>query len=530
MCGILFHQARTSEEEATAKVRFETIQHRGPDNSSHLVINEKFMGTHRLAIINTTPTGNQPFEMNGSTLICNGQIYNYRELALQNGIEPASLRSDVDIILHLYAGLGMEMIRVINLLDGDFAFVLFDTERQQLFVGRDIVGVRPLFWSRSLVDTRVVAVASELKALGPTDAKQEGRDIQVFTPGTLFSYDYTTEMESSCLFTEAILESQIVELLRKAVIKRIDNSDRPVAFLCSGGLDSSIILCLAHEYLKNEGKGREMQVFSMRYSGDSKYTTNSKSDDEFYCEQLVRLLDPPVKYTSLSYSLEDVKECLEKVIIQTETYDPNTVRTSIANYLLAKKLKEVTDSVVFLSGEGADELFCGYLYFNQAKSGTDINIESDRLVQNIHMFDILKADRCFAAFGMEVRVPFLDKEFIRFVRQINGFYKGFINHTEKFMLRSAFKHVFPVLTESRVIDRAKERFSDGVSFSYVPDLLRMCAEAEGEFSGKLSKREEAEKKHYRAIFDRYYPELDHVIVTRSLPDWCTNLKEVVSIS
>jgi len=249
---------------------------------------------------------------------------------------------------------------------------------------------------------------------------------------------------------------------------------------------------------------------------------NSNSEDDFYCKKLIELLD--VKFTSFTYNFEDVKENIDKVIYQTETYDPNTVRTSIANYLLAKKISETTNNKVFLSGEGADELFCGYLYFNQINNGMEINKESERLIKNIHMFDILKADRCFSAFGLEVRVPFLDKEFITYVKSIDGTYKSFNNSIEKNLLRNAFKNEYTQLSYSKIIDRPKERFSDGVSFNYVPDLLNYFANYE---SSVLDIKETAEKKYYKTIFEKYYPNLEHVIVNRTLPSWCLNLKEVV---
>ena len=537
MCGIFFLRltdATSPDAQQEAVSRFMSLQHRGPDNSGSVQVGDRFFGAHRLAIINPTPVGNQPFELNGCILICNGQIYNYRELAVRFGIDVTALRSDVDIILHLYIALAGDMQQVIHMLDGDFAFVLYDSDAGLMHIGRDIVGVRPLFWVRGPDQQQVVAVASELKALVGLGAAPT--DTQVFPPGNLYTFESSMGFGTLTDYTEVGRDSRIVELLRGAVERRIDNSDRPVGFLCSGGLDSSIILCLAHEYLQREVAAggreamREMQVFSMQYEG--------QSDDAFYCKKLVGLLDPPVKYTPITYTLEDVKGCLEAVIVQTETYDPNTVRTSVANYLLAKRLRESTDAVVFLSGEGADELFCGYLYFNQliagaeveAEVGAMINRESDRLVANIHMFDILKADRCFGAFGLEVRVPFLDKQFMEYVRGLEGGLKGFVNHTEKHLLRNAFKRVFPALVEARIIDRPKERFSDGVSYSYVPDLLRYCAEAEGEPSAQLSLREAAERKHYRGIFDRYYPELSHVIAERSMPAWCTNLKETVILS
>jgi len=590
MCGILFSVINNSE----VLKNFDKLKHRGPDNSSYKIINNKFLGTHRLSIINQSETGNQPLELNGVYLICNGQIYNYIELATKFNIDINIIRSDVDIILHLYDKFINNIYELINLLDGDFAFVIYDSNLDILHISRDIVGIRPLFYLKNIIDGSIICVSSEIKGL--QNIKQEftemnrsfsgdsslfsgvltkenrqinengnenenentinllnnlnidsslffeeninystiitenndnfnvfsgeyqNENIFVFTPGKLITYNFKNNITNECNYMEACQEKNIVNLLKKAVIKRIENSERPVAFLCSGGLDSSIILCIAYEYLKSQNK--DLYVYTIKYVDKN---GNSNSEDDFYCTKLIELLD--VKFTSFTYNFEDVKENIDKVIYQTETYDPNTIRTSIANYLLAKKISETTNNKVFLSGEGADELFCGYLYFNQIKDGSEINKESNRLIQNIHMFDILKADRCFSAFGLEVRVPFLDKEFITYVKSIDGSFKSFNNSIEKNLLRVAFKKEYPELSYAKIIDRPKERFSDGVSFNYVPDLLNYFSNYE---SSVLNIKEEAEKKYYKTIFEKYYPNLEHVIINRTLPTWCLNLKEVVN--
>jgi asparagine synthase (glutamine-hydrolysing) len=512
MCGILFSIIDNNLPEILNN--FDKLKHRGPDNSTYKIINNKFIGTHRLSIINQSEIGNQPFELNGVYLICNGQIYNYIELAKKYDIDTSVIRSDVDIILHLYDKFINNMYQLVNLLDGDFAFIIYDSNKDILHISRDIVGVRPLFYSTNS-NKNIISVSSEIKGL----TNSADVNIFVYEPSKLITYDFKNNIRNECNYVEACQEEYILHILRKAVIKRIENSERPVAFLCSGGLDSSVILCIANEYLKTQDK--ELHVFTLKYVDKN---GNSNSEDEFYCKKLVELLN--VKFTTITYNFEDVKNIIDKVIYQTETYDPNTIRTSIANYLLAKKIKETTDYKVFLSGEGADELFCGYLYFNQTNDGTEINNESDRLIKNIHMFDILKADRCFNAFGLEVRVPFLDKELITYVKSIDGKFKAINNSIEKNLLRLACKKEYPVLTEARIIDRPKERFSDGVSFNYVPDLLNYCSNYT---SSVLSVKEHDEKNYYKTIFDKYYSKLDHVIINRALPQWCINLKEVVNI-
>jgi asparagine synthase (glutamine-hydrolysing) len=539
MCGILFSVIENNLEELIEY--FQNIKHRGPDNSTYNVINNKFMGTHRLSIINQSDSGNQPFELDGVFLICNGQIYNYLELKKRFEIKH-DMRSDVDIILHLYQIYKEDMPILCNLLDGDFAFVLYDSNTNVVHVSRDMVGVRPLFYSVDSLSGHLISVGSEVKSLKNT----ENVKINVFKPSRLFSFDYNQNIVINDLnyietpkvedevdnisffdmneprYPDDDIQKEIVRLLKKSVIKRIDNSERPVAFLCSGGLDSSIILCIANEYLKTQK--RDMHVFTIKYADKN---NNSFSEDDFYATQLVKLLNTEnnIMFTSLSYNNDDVKEYLEKVVQQTETYDPNTIRTSIANYMLAKKIKENTDYKVFLSGEGADELFCGYVYFKQVTDGKQINDESVRLINNIHMYDVLKADRCFNAFGLEVRVPFLDKEFIQYIYSLDGRYKMFYNSIEKFLLRESFKNEYPVLVQSRIIDRPKERFSDGVSFSYVPELLNYCNHKTNCSKQDLSSKELSEKTYYKELFNEHYSNLEHIISNREMPEWCVNGKQ-----
>ena len=240
---------------------------------------------------------------------------------------------------------------------------------------------------------------------------------------------------------------------------------------------------------------------------------NDRSDDAFYAKLLTDELD--IQYTSVNFDWNDVVGCLEDVIYHTETYDPNSIRASIPMFLLAKYLRNNTDYKVFLSGELSDELFAGYNYFAQVKTGHDLNTKTKRLVQNIHMFDVLRADRTFNAHGIEVRVPYADRDFVRYIFSVEGQHKKFVKGIEKFLLRNAFRDVFPELTSTRIIMRAKERFSDGVSFDYVPKLLRYCDDNK---SCILSEKEASEKSFYRKIFSRFGG-LDHLIIKRELPSW-----------
>jgi len=515
MCGILYYKGKDENIDSA----FNKIEHRGPDNSTFVNKQNLFIGTHRLSIINTSEIGNQPLKMKSDDkdvfLICNGQIYNYKSLSIKYNIDLKDIRSDVDIILHLYIK-GIKMDVICKELDGDFAFVLID--ENEVYVARDCIGVRPLFYGINL-DNKIISYASEMKSL---ENLNEIKEIKVFPPGYLYNKEHFSSYinldDSNLIIRNTVsklstdeIQNIIYNLLKKAVIKRIDESDRPVAFLCSGGLDSSIILCIAKEYL--DSKNRKLHAFSIEFQDD-----RSNSDDAIYCKMLTSLLN--VEYTAVKFDINDVKNNLEKVIYQIESYDPNTIRAALPMYLLSKYLKENTKYKVFLSGEGADELYCGYNYFNQAQTKNDIEVETNRLIKNIHMFDVLRADRCFSSQGLEIRVPFLDKDFVRFSLGIDGLLRGFKKYTEKYLLRETFRKNYPELTTSRIIDRQKERMSDGCGFSYVPQLLNYCTYLKNDKNNSynLEKKEQYEKEYYKKIFDLYYRHED-IIIKRELPKW-----------
>jgi asparagine synthase (glutamine-hydrolysing) len=310
--------------------------------------------------------------------------------------------------------------------------------------------------------------------------------------------------------------------LERAVKKRLDHGDVSdvVGVLCSGGVDSAAITCLAREILISGGGGggsnKRMRVFTMKYR-------EGRSDDAFYAGLLCAHLG--VDHRTFEFGpddLEDIEATATAVIRACETCDPNTIRAAIPMYLLAKAIRtEAPEVKVVLSGEGADELFGGYNYFRLAPDASSASAECDRLLRNLHMFDLLRADRCFAAHGLEVRVPFLDPALIDVVRagvsaerRVSG---------EKQLLRDAVADV-DALSRFRILDRAKEKFSDGAGFTYVPDLLRrIAADADGGDDGTLETRLAAEKAFYRKIFDREFGAVgdsrDAWVVERELPSW-----------
>lgn len=505
MCGISWCLINNNLIEILIE-SFNTLAHRGPDAHCFEIEKNSFWGCHRLAITNLNDNGNQPLKIGHTILICNGQIWNYLELADLYGIDRNQLRTDVDIILHLYAK-GIDIKTILDQLDGDYAFVLGDGER--IIAARDPVGVRPLFIGTDLTFQNVIGFSSEIKFFNHLN---QIKSVLRFPPGY---YYLDGKFRKFSKLYHQITDNQlpnhdiISSLLERAVQKRIVNSDRNIALLLSGGIDSSLIVSIANKLSKkNQTK---IHVFSIEFVDE-----RSNSNDSIYATLLASELQ--LSHTAIKFTWQDVEDNLEEVIKYTETDDPNTIRASIPMYLLAKYLKNHSDYTVFLSGEGADEIFAGYNYFNRAPNNTALNTETRRLVENLHSFDVLRADRCFNAHGLELRVPFLDRDLIQYVMSIDGEYKMPFQGIEKHLLREVFTNQYPELVKTRIIDRVKEKFSDGCGYSYVPKLLNFFAR---ETSKTLIEKEKDERRYYQNIFDRLYGEKQRdVIIKRKLPEWC----------
>ena len=540
MCGILFTYLRDDEEVAIVRQCFMRLAHRGPDHTGEFVGDGFFMGCHRLAIVQPDAAGNQPLHRDGSVIACNGQIYN--ATSVNTSVNTRPLRSDVDAILNAFCDDTFASVDELALaLDGDFAFVVM--HGGVLYAGRDPVGVRPLFYGLAADSDVPIAFASEAKALaglphvtrvkvfppghvytsgpppgytsgpppgytsGPPPGYTSGPPPGCTSGGTFRSY---TDIYSPGLPLEELTDydgaaDAVRDAVVAAVIKRVENSDRPIAFLCSGGLDSSIVLSVAHAYLTKQGRGQDLHAFSMQYG--------SSGDDAMYAGMLCTRLG--VKLTRVAFEWADVEECIQRVVTHVESYDPASIRTAVPAYLLAKHIRENTDYKVILSGEGADEVFEGYNMFMRATDGAVAALESQRLVKDLHMFDLLRADRTFAAWGLEIRVPFLDIDLLRLAFRLPGEHKLFKDGVEKALLRHAFRGD-PDLLASRVLDRMKERFSDGCGFGYVPALLKHWAPD----ANTLRDRESAERAVYKAWFDESYPGWGHLLGSRNLAEWC----------
>lgn len=517
MCGILYYFSGEADGDVSTKAfdaALLSLRHRGPDATGTHHQGGHHMGAHRLAVVHAgdVRAGDQPLRYPaGDVLVCNGQIYNAEELREALPDSP-TLRTDVDVI-----GLSFERYEscaaMAGALDGDFAFVFM--RRDVIYAARDAAGVRPLFYG-SNDDGVVIAFASEMKALVRLPGVSK---CHVFPPGfaydscsrsfTRYSAELLDDVDEVCRLD---VHARLRELLTAAVQKRVGNSDVPVALLCSGGVDSSLLLAIAKKLFTEAGKGDLLHAFTVKYDSGA-------SDDALYASLVARSLGVPL--TTVQFSAEEVRRYLYPVSRQLETHDPNTIRAAVPMYLLARHIARETPYRVIVSGEGADELFAGYNYFVRCPGGGALNEETLRLTRNLHMFDLLRADRSMAAHGLELRVPFLDKALVNYVHRLPGRLKLPENGVEKALLREAFvqssheSQVFPPELD-RVLQRPKERFSDGCGFSYVPSLLRYLAP---ECCGDLGSRLEYEQWVYDNWFDARYPGQRHVIAARELPGW-----------
>jgi len=527
MCGILA-VLNNDADEKQLKESFELGKKRGPEGSFYQTIyKQQIMGFHRLAINGLNEASNQPFIIDNVALICNGEIYNYKELYANCGITPTT-SSDCEVILHLYILYGIEY--TLNLLDGVFAFVLFDNrnlENPMVHVARDPYGVRPLYTSTSTgtgMGSRMYAFASELKVLTPLSTPGKKYDINHFKPGTY----QTFTMDSQEIFfrpqaelltkytafqfntsnlrpTQEVIHYKLWELLNNAVKKRvIGTTERPIACLLSGGLDSSLITALVKRYYTGI-----LETYSIGMAG---------SEDLKHAEHVAAYLG--TNHTSIIVTEDEFFNAIPEVIRAVESYDTTTIRASVGNYLIGKYIAAHSDAKVIFNGDGSDELTGGYLYFHAVPNDMEFDRECKRLLTDIHAFDVLRSDKCISSHGLEPRTPFLDREWVSFYLSIpanirNPRQKNNRECVEKFLLRKTFSKLDPTLLPENILWRRKEAFSDGVSgtnkswYEVIRDRLS---------TGSITLRKTIDRKgltneqyYYKSIFVAAYPDCEQVV-------------------
>lgn len=467
MCGIwaLFQKNTSCLSNDVFYKYFKNIQSRGPDRSLYFELNNPInikLGFHRLSIMDTTTKGDQPFkfEENDRTvyLICNGEVYNHRELCQTHDLKPHS-GSDCEVILLLYKKYGnMELIS--KELTGEYAFLICDVNTRtgdyKVYSCNDRFGVRPLF---VLENKDYIMFSSELKGfplkeLCDYDVKRHPpRHISEFTKlKNEFSSIKYTKYYNLLLLKQTIFDldeakTKIRESFEMAVESMIE-SDREIGCLLSGGLDSSLVSSCASRVLKR--CGRKLKTFSIGLPG---------STDEKYANLVSEYIDSD--HTHILVSEEDFLKVVPDVIRMIESYDITTVRASTGQYLISKWISENTNIKVLLGGDGSDELLNGYLYCHKAPSQEEMYKENVRILNDIHLYDGLRADRCIAGHGIEARFPFLNHKFVETVFSIDMKYRMPTEGLEKWLIRQAFNSGEYLPTD--VISRVKCAFSDGCS-------------------------------------------------------------------
>ena len=456
MCGIFFCIGKNFNKHKLYQCIKRLIP-RGPDDIQIHEVNisdlEMIFGFTRLSIVGLTEFGNQPLKYKNWILICNGEIYNYKKLANEYDFEDKLFSgSDCEVIIHLVEKIGIE--KTVDVLDGVFSFVLVNTLNSEFYVARDSFGVRPLFIGFD--DNDNLYFSSELKSLYDVCNFVEQYKPGHFTKGLLHmykDYDLSKKFKNTKLMIglddEKFIMDTIRELLTNAVDKRM-MSDRPIGCLLSGGLDSSLVTALVNRHFDDY----ELNTFSIGLSG---------STDLHYAQIVAKHCK--TNHHHIELEVNDFLDAIDKVIYAIESYETTTVRASVGNYLVSRYISENTDCKVIFNGDGSEEIFGSYIYLSNAPSPLDFQMENEKLINEIHYFDVLRSDRCISSNGLEARTPFLDKDLVSFVMSIHPSVKMHKNRIEKYILRKAFDSVpgdFQLLPDE-ILWRKKEAFSDGVS-------------------------------------------------------------------
>ena len=507
MCGIvgIFNiKEQTPELRKKALSMSHKIRHRGPDWSGIWCGGSAILAHERLSIVDPE-SGKQPlFSPDGQQVLAvNGEIYNHQDIRrVHAGKYAFQTGSDCEVILALYREKGIDFLED---LSGIFAFALYDKERDAFLIARDPIGVIPLYIGYD--DDGTVYVASELKALeGQCDRYEPflpGHYYWSREPGMKryyqrdwFSYDAVKDNPAG--------SEEIRQALRSAV-KRQLMSDVPYGVLLSGGLDSSVISAIAEQYSENriEDEGRTRAWWPRLHS----FAVGLKGAPDLAKARLVAEHIGTVHH-EINYTIQEGLDAIRDVIYFIETYDVTTVRASTPMYLLARVIKSMGIKMV-LSGEGADEIFGGYLYFHKAPSAREFHEETVRKLSKLYMYDCLRANKSLSAWGVEGRVPFLDKEFLDVAMRTNPTAKMCPGKKiEKRIVRDAFQDMLP----DEVVWRQKEQFSDGVGYSWIDTLKRITSEAVSDeqmahaaerfpINTPLNK----EEYFYRSIFAEHFP-------------------------
>jgi len=548
MCGIfaLLNSINTGLLNNTIiEEQFYKGKQRGPEYSK-LEYNylQMCLGFHRLAINGLNIQSGQPIVYEDIILICNGEIYNYKKLYADLNVTPTT-DSDCEVIIHLFLKYGIK--QTLTMLDGEYAFLLCDNRItseivNNLYIARDPFGVRPLYQLYNKNNNNnnnqynlynLYGIASELKCLEYFyNQNTNVYRLQQFEPGTYSVFQYGNKVNAMwkpliknklffippfsftklSLNIEEYLFLNVSKHLNEAVIKRCNSTERPVACLLSGGLDSSLIAALASNYFLKFKKEKQIETFSigLKDSEDIKY---AKIVSDYIGS----------KHTEIIVTEAEMFDAIPEVIKAIESYDTTTIRASIGNYLIGKYISKNSDAKVILNGDGSDELFGGYLYMNKCPDDIEFDKETRRLLKDIYLFDVLRSDKSISSNGLEPRTPFLDITFVNYILSIPSYFRNHtnLNQCEKYLLRQSFNKIYftncngKQILPDEILWRQKEAFSDGVSskgrslFTILQELIS------NQYYNKTLKEHvpsiELEKKYYKEIFDKEFPNCSHIL-------------------
>jgi len=507
MCGIVgvFDLKVNHMELRTTVLRMsKKLRHRGPDWSGIFYCEKAILAHERLSIVDPQ-SGKQPLYSNDRNLILavNGEIYNHQEIRRRyESTYEFQTHSDCEVILPLYRDKGPEFLEEMN---GIFAFALYDKEKDCYFIARDHIGIIPLYMGWDQFGN--FYVASELKAL-------EGicKKIEEFLPGHyLYSKDgvmkkwYTRDwLDYSAVENNATSIDDLRSALEASVHRQL-MSDVPYGVLLSGGLDSSVVSAVAKKFApkrietddKSEAWWPQLHSFAVGLTGSPDLAAARKVADHI-----------GTVHHEINFTVEEGLDAIRDVIYHIETYDVTTVRASTPMYLLARVIKSMGVKMV-LSGEGADEIFGGYLYFHKAPNPKALHEETVRKLSKLHLYDCLRANKSLAAWGVEGRVPFLDKEFMDIAMRLNPRDKMTSkDRIEKWVLRKAFEDYLP----ASVAWRQKEQFSDGVGYNWIDSLKALTSKevsdeqlANAKYRFPINPPMSKEEYFYRSIFSEHFP-------------------------
>jgi asparagine synthase (glutamine-hydrolysing) len=484
MCGIFFYKSNINCDKTILKEYGNRCNHRGPDNTKlntiYYLKSYMYFMFHRLSINGLNNISDQPLYRNNNILMCNGEIYNYKELAEKYNCSLIT-GSDCEIILHLYEKLSLEDL--CNELDGVFSFVLYDSIKKKICIGHDPFGIRSLYYFH---DKETLSFSSEMKCL-----KDLNKNIDFYPPGSCSIYDINKNVLETKQYyhlnfpriteDETIIISTINKLLTESVDKRL-LTDRPIGCLLSGGLDSSIIASISSKKIKG------LKTFSIGLKN---------SPDLLNASKISKYLN--TDHTTIEVTEDQMLDAIERTIYQIESYDITTIRASVPMFLLSEYIRDNTDIKVVLSGEGSDEASGSYLYFHNAPDPESFQNECIRLIKDVQYFDVLRGDKTTSGAGLEIRVPFFDKSFIEYYMSIDPGKKMVRDGMEKYLLRKAFENDLP----EDILWRRKDGFSDGVSSFEKPWYEIIEEYAQGKY--KMN-----EKEMYKHIYDKYYQDIDNI--------------------